>query len=72
MAKKNIKKIQVVGPKDSASLAEILRVSREGKKKDIELVKGQYLSVGKDGELTETEAQRLLNSQTWEIKEVEE
>ncbi|MCU6603764.1 hypothetical protein OCO53_25320 [Peribacillus frigoritolerans] len=69
---KGTKKIQVVGPKDNSSLAGVYRFSRDGRKKDIDIVKGQILTVGKDADITENEAQRLLNNQTWEVKEVSE
>ncbi|MEP9408569.1 hypothetical protein ABKP09_19820 [Peribacillus frigoritolerans] len=65
-------KIQVVGPKDSYSLAGVYRFPRDGRKNDIDIVKGQILTVGEDADLTEIEAQRLLNNQTWEVKEVSE
>lgn len=69
---KETKKIQVVGPKDINSLAGVYRFPRDGRKKDIDIVKGQILTVGKDADITETEAQRLLNNQTWDVKEVSE
>ncbi|USK77834.1 hypothetical protein [Peribacillus frigoritolerans] len=73
MAKKDTaKQIQVFGPKDSYSLAEVYRFPRDGRKKAIDIVRGQILTVGKDADITETEAQRLLNNQTWEVKEVSE
>jgi hypothetical protein len=70
--KQTAKNIQVVGPKDSNSLAGIYRFPRDGRKKAIDIVKGQILTVGKNGDITESEAQRLLNNQTWEVKEVSE
>lgn len=69
---KSIQKIEVVGPKDAYSLAAVYRFNRDGRKQPIDLIKGQVLSVGDDADVTENEAQRLLNNQTWEIKEVSE
>ena len=66
------KRIQVIGPKDGTSMADIYRFSRDGRKKSIDIVRGQFLTVGKNGDITESEAERLKGNKTWEVKEVSE
>lgn len=75
MAKKNeesVKKILIEGPKDPENKASILRFNREGRRKSIDLSIGQVLIVGEDGDITESEANRLMSYGGWIIKEVTE
>lgn len=65
-------KIQVVGPTDETNGASILRFNREGNKKPIDIVAGEYLTVGEEGDVTQDEANRLLNYSRWEVKEVKD
>lgn len=67
-------KIEVVGPVDTASGANILRFNRDAKTKEpIDIVPGQVLTVGgNSGDITKAEADRLLSYNRWEFKEVEE
>lgn len=70
-----LKKIQVVGPVDETNGAEVLRFVRDdGRRNPIMIARGQVLTVGDadDADITENEAQRLLNNTRWEAKEVEE
>lgn len=69
-----VSKIQVVGPSDETNGAEVLRFQREGNKKPIDITSGQYLTVGsgEDADISQEEAQRLLNYSRWEVKEVKE
>lgn len=66
------KQIQVVGPADETNGAAVLRFQREGNKKAIDITKGQILSVGDEGDVSEDEARRLLNYSRWEVKEYKE
>jgi hypothetical protein len=67
-----LSKIQVVGPKEEYNGSEILRFPRDGRKKPIEIVAGQTLTVGdgEDANITEDEAKRLMTYDRWEVKEV--
>lgn len=70
--KANIRRIRIEGPKNTENGASVLRFERDGRKKALDLVVGQILTVGEKEDITETEAQRLLAMSTWNIKEVEE
>lgn len=67
-----IRKLKVIGPADSSNGAAILRFTREGNKKSIDITAGTYLVVGetKESDITPKEAERLLNYKRWQVKEV--
>ncbi|KAB2328932.1 hypothetical protein F7731_23550 [Cytobacillus depressus] len=67
-----ISKIQVVGPTDETNGAQILKFSREGNKNPLTITPGEYLDVGEEGDISQDEAQLLLNYSRWEVREVED
>ena len=66
-------KIEVVGPKDNTTGTTILRFVRDAESKEpIDIMPGQVLTVGGNaGDITKSEAERLLSYDRWEFKEVE-
>lgn len=71
MAKK-IKKVRIEGPSNPENMASVLRFNRDGRKKPIDLIAGQVLTVGEKEDITEEEAKRLMSYGSWNIKEVED
>jgi putative AlgH/UPF0301 family transcriptional regulator len=67
--KKTVKKIVCKGPVDENNGALIFRFPRE-KKGDLDIYRGQVLSVGE--EITEQEAAELLNATSWNFEEATE
>lgn len=63
-------KLEVVGPYDSTSGAQVFRFYRDNEKKPtLDLIRGQVLTVGGNaGDLTKAEADSLLNNEQWEFK----
>lgn len=66
----SVSKLEIVGPKDATNGASVLRFNRDRNRKAIDLVPGQILTVGDDGDITQDEAKNLLSYDRWEIKEV--
>jgi hypothetical protein len=64
-------KIVAHGPADETNEASILRYKRaDGRKNDIDIMAGQILTVGED--LTQEEADNLLNLSNWNFERVSE
>jgi len=70
MALKKGTQIHNEGPKAENNQAEVFRFIREGNKKDLDIAKGQVLTVGED--ITAEEGQKLLDATTWSFKEVKD
>lgn len=73
MAKKKsaVKRIRVEGPTNPENGASVIRFNRDGRKQPIDIIAGQVLIVGDEGDITEEEAKRLMSYGGWKVKEVE-
>lgn len=68
-AQESPRRIEAKGPTKEENNAEVLRFYREnGRNKTMDIRKGQILTIGED--ITEEEADRLLNLNFWNFKEV--
>lgn len=64
-------KILAHGPADETNGASILRYKRaDGRKNDIDIMVGQILTIGED--ITQEEADTLLNLSNWNFERVSE
>ena len=71
-AETSIKRIKVIAPVDPTNGAKVLRFHRDGRKKPIDIISEQVLTVGENEDITQDEASRLMNYSGWTVEEIKE